>query len=151
MDDFRKGKIEFRYYNLEPGSHSITVKVWDVFNNSSESTINFIVRAPDDLFIDNFIASPNPFSFFTDFYFEHNQSNKEFSYILKIYSITGVLVKTIEKTDYNTEGYRLGPINWDGKNNYGAKVNAGIYIAHLNVILKNGDFVSKSTRVIILP
>ena len=43
------GVIRFPFYNLEKGEHSITLKVWDVFNNSSESTINFVVKDVNDL------------------------------------------------------------------------------------------------------
>ena len=33
-DDFTRGKIRFPLYDLEEGEHSLTLKVWDVFNLS---------------------------------------------------------------------------------------------------------------------
>ena len=53
-DDFTKGVISFPLYNLSAGEHSITLKVWDVFNNSSEATINFVVAASDRMVIVGF-------------------------------------------------------------------------------------------------
>ncbi|MEC9209320.1 MAG: type IX secretion system sortase PorU [Bacteroidota bacterium] len=150
-DDFTRGIIRFPLYNLAKGEHSITLKVWDVFNNSSESTINFVVTDANDLAIADFITFPNPFSVSTDIYFQHNKANQELDYVLDIYSITGVLVKRIERTSYNSEGYRIGPINWDGKDNYGGKISAGMYIANLVVTTEDGDFLSKSIRIILLP
>ena len=43
-DFFRKGGVEFPLNNLSTGEHSIRFKVWDVFNNSTEKTINFEVK-----------------------------------------------------------------------------------------------------------
>jgi hypothetical protein len=150
-DDFTRGVVRFPLYNLAKGEHSITLKVWDVFNNSSEATINFVVIDANDLAIANFTTFPNPFSVSTDIYFQHNKANQELDYVLEIYSITGVLVKRIERTSYNSEGYRIGPISWDGKDNYGVKISAGMYIANLGVTSKDGDFSSKSIRIILLP
>ena len=44
------GKLSYPMFDLSEGWHSLTVKVWDVFNNSSEETIEFRVmpaREPD--------------------------------------------------------------------------------------------------------
>ncbi len=150
-DDFTRGSIRFPLNNLSSGPHSITLKVWDVFNNSSEATINFIVTDPNDLAINGYINYPNPFSVSTDIYFQHNTVNQELSYVLNIYSITGALIKSITTDSYLSSGYRIGPINWDGKDNYGIKVSAGIYIANLEVTTQDGNFSSKSIRIIRLP
>ena len=150
-DDFTRGVIRFPLYDLEEGEHSITLKVWDVFNNSSEATINFVVQSANDLSIANFMNFPNPFSVSTDIYFQHNKVNQELDYVVEIYSITGVLVKSIERIAYNSEGYRIGPIRWDGTDNHGFKHSGGIYIAKLTVNTQEGGFSSKSIRIILLP
>ena len=150
-DDFTRGVVRFPLYNLSQGEHSITLKVWDVFNNSSEAIINFIVTDEDYIVISDFTTYPNPFSTSTDMYFQHNKVNQELDYVLEIYSITGFLVKRIEQDSYNTEGYRIGPIKWDGEDNYGGKMSAGMYIANLGVTSEDGDFSSKSIRIILLP
>tara|TARA_B100001758_G_C18417002_1_gene621093 strand:- start:14892 stop:18254 length:3363 start_codon:yes stop_codon:yes gene_type:complete len=150
-DDYSRGEIRFPLYNLDKGEHTITLKVWDVFNNPSEETINFVVVDENELIIADFSAFPNPFSNTTDIYFQHNKSDEELDYILDIYSVTGILVKSIEETSYNSFGYRIGPISWDGTNLYGAKISAGIYIAKLGVTDTRGNFSSKSIRIILLP
>jgi len=133
-DDFTRGIIRFPLYNLSQGEHYITLKVWDVFNNSSESTISFIVQDSHDLTIADFTAFRNPFLVSTD-----------------IYSISGVLVKKIELSSYNSEGYRIGPITWDGKDNYGRKMSPGMYIIRLGVTAEDNTFSSKTIRIILLP
>ena len=142
--------VKFPFYNLEKGEHTITLKVWDVFNNSSEATINFVVADENELVIADFITYPNPFSTSTDIYFQHNKANQELDYVLDIYSITGTLVKKYKEI-YNDNGYRIGPIKWDGEDEYGGKLSAGMYIAKLGVSSSDGDFTSKSIRIILLP
>lgn len=150
-DDFTRGIIRFPLYNLEEGEHFITVKVWDVFNNSFEQKITFFVTNSDDLVVSDFISYPNPFSFSTDIYFQHNQTSQEFDYVLDIYSLTGILVKTIAGGSYNSSGYRIGPITWNGHDNYGNKISSGIYVARLRLNTDDDNFSSKSLRIILLP
>ena len=149
-DDFSKGIINFPFYNLEKGEHTLTLKVWDVFNNSSEATISFVVSDENEFTIADYITYPNPFSTSTDIYFQHNKPNQNLDLVLEIYSVTGVLVKRFAET-YNDDGYRVGPINWNGKDEYGGNLSAGMYIAKLDVYSDDGDFTSKSIRIILMP
>tara|TARA_B110000008_G_scaffold128042_1_gene130514 strand:+ start:6064 stop:9489 length:3426 start_codon:yes stop_codon:yes gene_type:complete len=149
-DDYTKGTIRFPFYNLEKGEHTLTLKVWDVFNNSTEATITFVVADENEFTISDYSTYPNPFSNFTDIYFQHNKANQDLDVILEIYSISGALVKRQEESYYDN-GYRIGPISWNGKDEYGGQLSAGMYIAKLGVSSSDGDFTSKSIRIILLP
>jgi hypothetical protein len=150
LDDYQKGVVEFPLENLELGEHTITFKVWDVFNNSSEGSINFYVTEGDILIISEFLNYPNPFYGNTDFYFQHNQSAQNIDVSIEIYSITGAHIKTLSNSFYD-DGYRIGPIRWDGRNEYGRNVSAGLYIAKLNIELEDGSYETKSIRIAITP
>ena len=149
-DNYKKGVVRFPFNNLEIGEHTINVKVWDVFNNSSSAEINFIVTEENSFVISDYSNRPNPFSNSTAFYFQHNKVNQDLDVVLDIYSITGSLVKSFNKR-YFDNGYAIGPIEWDGRNGDGRKLVAGMYIAKLSVISSDGDFNSKSIRIILLP
>jgi len=149
-DDYTRGVISFPFYNLAKGEHTLTLKVWDVFNNSAEATITFVVADDSAFTISDYSTYPNPFSNSTDIYFQHNKPNQNLDVFLEIYSITGTLVKKQEKS-YRDNGYRVGPIKWHGDDEYGGKLSAGIYIAKLGVSSSDGDFTSKSIRIILLP
>jgi len=149
-DDYKKGSISFPFSNLEKGEHTISVKVWDVFNNSSEAEIIFVVADNNSFVIADYSTRPNPFSTSTAIYFQHNKSNQDLDVVLDIYSITGTLVKRFQQTYYDN-GYVIGPIDWDGKDEYGGQLSAGMYIAKLGVSSSDGDFTSKSIRIILLP
>jgi len=149
-DNYTKGVISFPFYDLEKGEHTLTLKVWDVFNNSTEVTITFVVADENEFTISDYTTFPNPFSNTTDIYFQHNKANQTLNIVLEIYSITGALVKRQDET-YSDNGYRIGPISWNGKDEYGGQLSAGMYIAKLGVSSSDGDFTSKSIRIILLP
>jgi len=149
-DDYTRGVISFPFNNLAKGEHSLILKVWDVFNNSAESTITFFVTDDNEFTISDYNTYPNPFSNSTEIYFQHNKPNQNLDIVMEIYSITGTLVKQHEES-YSDNGYRVGPINWDGSDEYGRKLSAGIYIAKLGVSSSDGDFTSRSIRIILLP
>jgi hypothetical protein len=68
-----KGFARFQLPELEPGIHSLKIKVWDVLNNSSEFILDFSVMNDDELVIDHVLNYPNPFTTKTQFWFEHNK------------------------------------------------------------------------------
>jgi len=149
-DDYTRGVISFPFYNLAKGEHTLTLKVWDVFNNSSDATITFVVSDENEFTISDYSTYPNPFSNSTEIYFQHNKPNQNLDVFLEIYSVTGTLVYKYEES-YSDNGYRIGPIPWDGDDEYGGKLSAGMYIAKIGVSSSDGDFTSKSIRIILLP
>ena len=52
---------------------------------------------------------------------------------------------------YSDPGYQIGPIVWLARDKYGEKLSSGIYIAQLNVSSSDGEYITKSNRVILLP
>ncbi|MCX7862102.1 MAG: type IX secretion system sortase PorU [Bacteroidales bacterium] len=131
-DNYRKGTATYSFSKLTPGEHSITVKAWDVVNNSSQKTIRFIVQNSDELSINRVINYPNPFTSKTSFYFEHNYPNTSLQTTIQIFTVTGRIIKTIT-TDTFSEGFRSEPIEWDGKDDYGDNIAPGVYFYTIRV------------------
>ncbi|MGB5323558.1 type IX secretion system sortase PorU, partial [Lutimonas sp.] len=76
LNDFQKGKVKFPFRDLEPGLHTIKFKCWDTYNNTSESTLAFIVVNDNDLILSNVLNYPNPFINYTEFWFNHNKPSE---------------------------------------------------------------------------
>ena len=60
VGDFRSGTIEFSVDTLSAGEHTLVLRAWDLYNNSSTDTLHFVVvpnLAPD--FVD-ITLTPNP-------------------------------------------------------------------------------------------
>ena len=73
VDDFSKGATNFKFNELSDGLHTLTLKAWDVYNNSSTAEIQFIVAGNDKLEISRVLNYPNPFVNYTEFWFNHNR------------------------------------------------------------------------------
>ena len=60
FDNYMKGRIVYGLSDLTTGNHSLTLKAWDNFNNSSEETILFLVETDGKFILKNLINYPNP-------------------------------------------------------------------------------------------
>jgi len=149
IDNYQSGKVSYPFYSLNKGHHSLRLKVWDVFNNSSEKTIDFYVTDAEDFTLSELINYPNPFTNSTAFYFQHNRAGEFLQVELQIFDLSGRKVASIQDNLYD-DGYRVGPINWDGTTNFGEKLGAGIYIYRFNVIAQDGSLQTKAEKLIIL-
>ena len=135
--------------DLEPGLHSLTLKVWDVYNNSSEKTIEFTVVKREEMAISHVLNYPNPFTTNTQFMFEHNQSCSFLRVKIEVFTITGKIVRVIKKT-IKTEGFRAEPIPWNGRDQFGDKIARGVYVYKVSVETPAGEKAEKYEKMVIL-
>ena len=148
QDSYQEGQVLFQLPVLSEGKHSIRIKAWDVANNSSEVTLDFIVVKQVVLQIGNVRNYPNPFTNSTTLAFEHNQPNTDLDITIDIYTETGAQVKKIHRV-LNTGGTRNCEINWSGDDQSGAKLKKGIYIYRV-IVVAGGSQVQNTQQLIIL-
>ncbi|MDQ6608667.1 MAG: type IX secretion system sortase PorU [Bacteroidota bacterium] len=149
LNNYQKGMVRFQLPLLTPGSHSLKIKAWDVVNNSSEYLLNFTVINKEELRLDHVLNYPNPFTTNTAFWFEHNYPGVDLAAKVDIFTVSGRRIKTLTKT-INTPGNRSTELNWDGTDEWGAKVGRGVYIYHLFIKTPNGKWAGKWERLVIL-
>ena len=149
FDDFTSGKLSYDLSGLASGNHTLTLKAWDYYNNSSEKTLMFLVETGGKFILKNLINYPNPFFGSTFITAEHNSPDNEFSVSINIYSLNGRIIKTI-KTKIFSDGYNLYPVEWDGNDAGGKRAGRGIYPYSVTVTRRDGATASASGRMIIL-
>jgi hypothetical protein len=149
LDSYQSGEIRFQFDDLEKGLHSIEFKVWDVNNNSSKVSIDFIVVDEGNIQLMNVYNYPNPFTTATEFMFEHPFSCNQLDVQIQIFTISGKLVHTINRS-INSEGFRVNNIFWDGKDSFGDQLAKGVYIYRILVKDVNGTSVEKTEKLVIL-
>jgi peptidase C25-like protein/flagellar hook capping protein FlgD len=133
-DSYSDGKLKYHLENLKDGPHQLSVKAWDNLNNPTTKLINFQVVQNDGIVLQNVVNFPNPFASDTYFTFQTLGSTGS-EVIIKIYTIGGRLIKTIEGNLVNSDGFNK--IHWDGRDEDGDKIANGVYPYKL--ILKNGN------------
>ena len=135
LDSFQRGSISFPFSNLEPGLHTLSVRAWDVYNNSSVSQIQFVVfNENENLVIENVLNYPNPFVNYTEFWFNHNSSTP-LDVLVQVFTVSGKLVRTLRgQTASGTTPSSLSrDIVWDGRDDFGDKIGKGVYVYKLTV------------------
>ena len=137
LDDYTRGGLSFPYRDLEPGLHTLTLKAWDVYNNSSTSELQFrVFDEKENLVIENVLNYPNPFVNYTEFWFSHN-SSEILDVSVQIFTVSGKIVRTLngQTTGVGSKSTSSTSrdIVWDGRDDFGDKIGKGTYVYKLKV------------------
>ncbi len=149
QDSYTNGTVSFQLPALPDGLHTLTVKAWDVCNNSNETVISFEVKNDQKLNITRVLNYPNPMVKQTVFGFEHNQPGKDLLVKVTIFTVTGKIIKTLTQT-INTPGNRSLELEWDGLDDYGQRTGRGVYIYKLSVSVPGTGTKEVMEKLVIL-
>ena len=138
LDTYQSGQIRYPFTTLPEGRHTISVKAWDIYNNSSSAEAFFEVRAESQLALYNVFNVPNPFARTTTFTFQRT-SNDLIDIEIKVYTVAGRLIQTLEASSVVD---RFVQIPWDGRDRDGSELANGVYL--YRVIAKSLDRTSTS-------
>lgn len=149
LDTYKSGMVKYQLQSLKEGNHTLTLKAWDVHNNSSVATLEFIVTEDSEIALKQVLNYPNPFTTHTSFMFEHNQSCETLDVRIQIFTISGKLVKTITQTA-RQNGFRTEPIAWDGRDDFGDRIGKGVYVYKVEIRNKDGQSAEQYEKLVIL-
>jgi hypothetical protein len=149
LNTFKSGTINYPLNELPQGLHKLRLKVWDVHNNSGEGYTEFLVAESEDFVINHLLNYPNPFTTYTEFFFEHNQACAFLNVQVQVFTVSGKLVKSIN-TISNTNGFRVDPIPWNGRDDYGDQLARGVYVYKVKVRNPSGEQVEKFEKLVLL-
>lgn len=147
LGTYKSGSLSYPFYDLDAGEHEISLTAWDVFNNSSSARLKFTVMKSNKMVIRHFYNYPNPFIQFTNFVFEHNQAGKALNTEIRIYDMTGRVVKTLIQS-VGMDGFRSSPVIWDGSTDSGARLKQGIYFYRLILSDETGQTAMENGKLI---
>ena len=146
VDDYRKGRIALPIRELDDGTYSFRIKVWDTQNNSSEAEIAIVVQ--EGIMLAEVHNYPNPFRDETRFSFVHGDKSEQLSVRIEVFDMLGRCVKEIQQRTAATAGV-VPPILWDGRGSDGRPLRTGVYIYRLTVTDSEGKARSVSKRLVI--
>ncbi len=138
LNDYTRGVVKFPLRDLEEGTHTLSMRAWDVYNNSTTTEIQFTVfNENNSLTITNVLNYPNPFVSYTEFWFNHNSSS-ELDIMIQVFTISGKIVRTlVGKANAGSSGKDFSSLSrdivWDGKDDFGDKLAKGVYVYKITV------------------
>lgn len=137
LDTFRSGTLRYPLGDLPPGHHTLTLTAWDVANNPSTASLDFVVAESDRLVIEHVYPYPNPTTGPTRFVFEHNQTAGTPARVqVRIFSISGRPIRTLDGAETLPDGVLTGQtiqIPWDGRDEDFDPLATGVYLYHVRV------------------
>lgn len=143
---YKQGEIFYRLENLNPGIHNLNFEVWDVNNNISESSIDFMVVDSDDLVIKNISLYPNPVMSGAKITFSHNQRAEDLDVKVRIYNTNGSMVFNksfkVNENFADEDEIDLDISEW-------SSASTGIYICNMEFEVNNGTKTNKSIRLLV--
>ncbi|MGJ8683450.1 MAG: type IX secretion system sortase PorU [Nonlabens sp.] len=150
VDNFARGQVYFPLRDLEPGLHTLKVKAWDTYNNSAEQEIQFVVAENDNIKLERVLNYPNPFTSYTEFWFNHNRPFEPLDVQVQVMTISGKVIWSKNQM-VTTTGFTSREITWDGTDDFGQRLGKGVYIYKITVksTLSNQQ-TSKIEKLVIL-
>lgn len=136
LDSYQSGAIRFPLSDLEEGKHTLVLKLFDTYNNSTTKTIDFFVSGDAKSAISDVISYPNPIRERTTFVISHNRIGENLGVRVEIFSLNGDLTQILNAELFDNTG-TINQLEWDRTNMNGARVRAGIYIS--KIILETED------------
>jgi hypothetical protein len=141
--------VRYKFTGIAEGRHTLDLKAWDVYNNSSLKSTEFVVAPSAELALEHVLNYPNPFTTHTEFYFEHNRPCTTLDCQVQVFTVSGRLLKTLNRR-LNCEGFRSEPMPWDGLDDEGDKIGRGVYIYRLSITTPTGEKADKFEKLVIL-
>ena len=138
------GTINYALSNLSNGHHTLKLKVWDVFNNSSEKTISFNVMSGLKPEIDEIKAFPNPASTSTTFLVTHNRPEATVTITIEVFNLMGQRVWSTTQSGRSSM-FSSFPITWNLSDYNGSRLARGIYL-YRATISNDGHQESSKTK-----
>lgn len=142
---YQEGIVSYQLENLSPGQHTLSLRAWDHNNNSSVSTLNFMVGSAT-LQGKTLYATINPARTYTQFVANISQEHIGGNITFEVYTVTGH--KVWEKTQAITHAYATE--RWNLTTLSGTPLAKGLYIFRATITSPQGSEKMDGERLIVI-
>ena len=149
VGDYTRGTAMMPLGTLDPGEHTLMLRAWDLYNNSSQARITFHVDptlAPELM---ELRVSPSPVVAGAPaaFHLSHDRAQSEIDVTIEIFSFQGqILLSNSERVVCSDNTYSF---EWNGAAQGGQPLSTGVYLVRA-YIEENGVVSSSKTGKIVV-
>ena len=138
---YQKGQVSYLMENLSNGAHSLSFRAWDMLNNSTTKTLNFIVDGSLDPSIYNVTTYPNPVqeTGIMNLIVNYDQPDELLSTEIYVYDMSGRMLWSHKQANPDQIQVPIAEI--------GAK--AGIYVYSVKIKSATSGYSTSSGKIII--
>ena len=147
-ESYTSGQTYYALPALSEGKHTLKFRAWDILNNSSTTTLDFVVKKNIQPNIVDVYATNNPARESTTFVVAHNFCGAELNLEIDIMDASGRLLWSASKrgtATTNTIAYK-----WNLTTDSGAKLNTGIYLYRIKLSSNGSSYASKTQKILVI-
>ena len=148
--DYRRGTVMLPLNTLEAGEHTLVLRAWDLYNNSSVATITFVVEPGLLPEVMDFSVKGTPVMSgkTTELVITHNRPQSEIDVVVELFSVQGQMMwKNVERVVCDGMEYRY---SWDGDASGNRSLSTGIYVLRAYVISENAMSEPKNRKIVVV-
>lgn len=147
-ESYTSGQTYYALPALSEGKHTLKFRAWDILNNSSTTTLDFVVKKNIQPNIVDVYATNNPARESTTFVVAHNFCGAELNLEIDIMDTSGRLLLSTSKREIATTNTMAYP--WDLRTDSGAKLNTGIYLYRVKLSSNGNSYASKTQKILVI-
>jgi hypothetical protein len=148
--DYRRGTIMLPLNALEAGEHTLMLRAWDLYNNSSTAKITFVVdpdMLPDVMDI-KIVGTPVTSGRTSELIITHNRPQSKIDVVIELFTMQGQTVwKDVQTVVCDGMEYRY---SWDGTAGGTRSLPTGVYIIRGYIISDSGMSEPKSLKIVVV-
>ena len=147
-ESYTSGQTYYALPALSEGKHTLKFRAWDILNNSSTTTLDFVVKKNIQPNIVDVYATNNPARESTTFVVAHNFCGAEMNLEIDIMDTSRRLLWSASErgtATTNTIAYK-----WNLTTDSGAKLNTGIYLYRIKLSSNGSSYASKTQKILVI-
>ncbi|MCF0196803.1 MAG: type IX secretion system sortase PorU, partial [Bacteroidaceae bacterium] len=129
--NYKKGTVAFSIPSLSDGRHRLTLRAWDVLNNTAATSLDFVVDASLEPNIARVYATQNPARSATTFIVNTNRPGSDCTVTIDIYDFKGTHLWT--NTEHTSSDTGIFSMPWNLCTGGGSRLGTGIYLYRATV------------------
>ena len=140
-NSYQKGQVSYLMEALPNGQHSLTFRAWDLLNNSTTKSLNFIVDASLDPSICSVTTYPNPVNAegIVNLVVNYDQPDELIKTELYLYNINGRLVYSHTQDNPDAVSINLPSLG----------LQPGIYVYQIRIKSASSRYSANSGKIIV--
>lgn len=146
--DYTTGSVAYTIPNLAPGHHTLTLRAWDMLNNTSSQSLDFEVDAAYDPSILHLVASPTIAQESTTFLLTYDLPGTLCDVELEVFDYAGRRLWDYQAKGSSSSGTFAIPWNLSVGDNRG-RISPGVYLYRASLKCGESKLVTKSQKLIV--
>lgn len=140
-NSYQAGQVSYLMEELANGPHSLTFRAWDLLNNSTTKSLNFIVEAGLDPSIYNVTTYPNPVqqSGVVHLVVNYDQPDELIETEIYLYNTAGQMVYSHKQDNPDAVSINLPALG----------LNTGVYIYSVKIKSASSKYSTTSGKIIV--